>query len=168
MAPQISINLGKIFHIFQHIKIFHIKIHKTHYTLVSLSGYLCQKIYYALGSNLFKDSASFNLLTPMILITCNFQGKWKCGTKQRSHRKRYAITFSLKKKTDFNVVSTSNVDFLQIRSQFLTLPISDAPKDLENGASATKYVAKAEAGTAEYLIELEERRSIKVIRSLPF
>jgi hypothetical protein len=33
---------------------------------------------------------------------------------------------------------------------------------LENGASGTKQVAKAEAGTAEYLIELEERRSIKV------
>jgi hypothetical protein len=40
--------------------------------------------------------------------------------------------------------------------------ISDAPKDLENGASGTKQVDKAEAGTAEYLIELEERRSIKV------
>jgi hypothetical protein len=39
---------------------------------------------------------------------------------------------------------------------------SDAPKDLENGASGTKQVDKAEAGTAEYLIELEERRSIKV------
>ncbi|XP_015619378.2 ureide permease 2 isoform X2 [Oryza sativa Japonica Group] len=44
----------------------------------------------------------------------------------------------------------------------------DAPKDLENGASATKYVAKAEAGTAEYLIELEERRSIKVFGSSTF
>jgi hypothetical protein len=36
-------------------------------------------------------------------------------------------------------------------------------KDLENGGdSATKNPAKAQAGTAEYLIELEERRSIKV------
>jgi hypothetical protein len=43
---------------------------------------------------------------------------------------------------------------------------SDAPKDLENGASGTKQVAKAEAGTAEYLIELEERRSIKVTNVL--
>ncbi|CAN6334066.1 unnamed protein product [Urochloa humidicola] len=44
----------------------------------------------------------------------------------------------------------------------------DAPKDLENGASGTKHVAKAEAGTAEYLIELEERRSIKVFGSSTF
>jgi hypothetical protein len=40
--------------------------------------------------------------------------------------------------------------------------ISDAPKDLENGVSGTKQADKAEAGTAEYLIQLEERRSIKV------
>lgn len=33
---------------------------------------------------------------------------------------------------------------------------------MENGASPTKYATKAEAGTAEYLIELEEQRSIKV------
>jgi len=33
--------------------------------------------------------------------------------------------------------------------------------DLEN-PSGTKHVTRAEAGTAEYLIELEERRSIKV------
>jgi hypothetical protein len=39
--------------------------------------------------------------------------------------------------------------------------ILDAPKDMEGGASAD-YDTKAEAGTAEYLIELEERRSIKV------
>ncbi|CAM0949806.1 unnamed protein product [Alopecurus aequalis] len=39
--------------------------------------------------------------------------------------------------------------------------VHDAPKDMENGASATK----AEAGTAEYLIELEEQRSIKVFGS---
>jgi hypothetical protein len=32
---------------------------------------------------------------------------------------------------------------------------------MEGGASAD-YATKAEAGTAEYLIELEERRSIKV------
>ncbi|GJM95599.1 hypothetical protein PR202_ga12360 [Eleusine coracana subsp. coracana] len=44
----------------------------------------------------------------------------------------------------------------------------DAPKDLENGDSATKYPIKAEAGTAEYLIELEERRSIKVFGSSTF
>ncbi|XP_015698642.1 ureide permease 1-like isoform X2 [Oryza brachyantha] len=44
----------------------------------------------------------------------------------------------------------------------------DAAKDLENGASAAKYVDKAEAGTAEYLIELEERRSIKVFGSSTF
>ncbi|KAL6644001.1 hypothetical protein ACP70R_018767 [Stipagrostis hirtigluma subsp. patula] len=42
----------------------------------------------------------------------------------------------------------------------------DAPKDLENGASADP--PKAEAGTAEYLIELEERRSIKVFGSSTF
>ena len=41
--------------------------------------------------------------------------------------------------------------------------ISDAPKDLEeSGASGIRQPDKAEAGTAEYLIELEERRSIKV------
>jgi hypothetical protein len=39
--------------------------------------------------------------------------------------------------------------------------ILDAPKDMEGGASAD-YATKAEAGTAEYLIELEKRRSIKV------
>ncbi|XP_066354207.1 ureide permease 1-like isoform X1 [Miscanthus floridulus] len=44
----------------------------------------------------------------------------------------------------------------------------DAPKDLENGASGTKQADKAEAGTAEYLIELEERRSIKVFGSNTF
>ncbi|TVU50128.1 hypothetical protein EJB05_01485 [Eragrostis curvula] len=44
----------------------------------------------------------------------------------------------------------------------------DAPKDLENGDSATKNPTKAEAGTAEYLIELEERRSIKVFGSSTF
>ncbi|KAK8458410.1 hypothetical protein SEVIR_3G374001v4 [Setaria viridis] len=44
----------------------------------------------------------------------------------------------------------------------------NAPKDLENGASGTKHVTKAEAGTAEFLIELEERRSIKVSRSSTF
>ncbi|KAI4992106.1 ureide permease 1-like isoform X1 [Hordeum vulgare subsp. vulgare] len=43
----------------------------------------------------------------------------------------------------------------------------DAPKDMENGASA-EYSTKAEAGTAEYLIELEERRSIKVFGSSTF
>ncbi|KAL5672499.1 hypothetical protein ACJX0J_016805, partial [Zea mays] len=38
----------------------------------------------------------------------------------------------------------------------------DAPKDLEeSGASGIRQPDKAEAGTAEYLIELEERRSIK-------
>jgi hypothetical protein len=42
------------------------------------------------------------------------------------------------------------------------VPISDAPRDLEDGASAD-YATKAEAGTADYLIELEERRSIKVL-----
>ncbi|XP_051199538.1 ureide permease 1 isoform X2 [Lolium perenne] len=40
----------------------------------------------------------------------------------------------------------------------------DAPRDLEDGASAD-YATKAEAGTADYLIELEERRSIKVFGS---
>uniref|UniRef100_A0ACD5UGS6 Uncharacterized protein n=1 Tax=Avena sativa TaxID=4498 RepID=A0ACD5UGS6_AVESA len=40
----------------------------------------------------------------------------------------------------------------------------DAPRDMENGASAD-YATKAEAGTAEYLIELEEKRSIKVFGS---
>jgi hypothetical protein len=40
--------------------------------------------------------------------------------------------------------------------------ISDVAKDLENGVSGTKQADKAEAGTAEYLIQLEERRSIKV------
>ncbi|KQJ86630.1 ureide permease 1 isoform X1 [Brachypodium distachyon] len=44
----------------------------------------------------------------------------------------------------------------------------DAPKDMENGASPTKYATKAEAGTAEYLIELEEQRSIKVFGSNTF
>ncbi|KAL6622780.1 hypothetical protein ACP70R_032659 [Stipagrostis hirtigluma subsp. patula] len=44
----------------------------------------------------------------------------------------------------------------------------DAPKDLENGASAANHPPKAEAGTAEYLIELEERRSIKVFGSSTF
>ena len=43
----------------------------------------------------------------------------------------------------------------------------DAPKDMENGASA-ECDTKAEAGTAEYLIELEERRSIKVFGSSTF
>ncbi|KAK1611376.1 hypothetical protein QYE76_035049 [Lolium multiflorum] len=40
----------------------------------------------------------------------------------------------------------------------------DAPRDMEDGASVD-YATKAEAGTAEYLIELEERRSIKVLGS---
>ncbi|XP_062204290.1 ureide permease 1-like [Phragmites australis] len=40
--------------------------------------------------------------------------------------------------------------------------------DLESGASASKYPTKAEAGTVEYLIELEERRSIKVFGSSTF
>jgi hypothetical protein len=35
--------------------------------------------------------------------------------------------------------------------------------DLENnGASGAEHVTKAKAGTAEFLIELEDRRSIKV------
>ncbi|ONM33597.1 Ureide permease 2 [Zea mays] len=47
--------------------------------------------------------------------------------------------------------------------------ISDAPKDLEeSGASGIRQPDKAEAGTAEYLIELEERRSIKVFGSNTF
>jgi hypothetical protein len=46
------------------------------------------------------------------------------------------------------------------------LPISDAPKDLENGDSTTQNPTTAQAGTAEYLIQLEERRSIKVNMSL--
>nr|CAB3465973.1 unnamed protein product [Digitaria exilis] len=50
----------------------------------------------------------------------------------------------------------------------VTSLVSDAPKDLENGASGTNQVTKAEAGTAEYLIELEERRSIKVFGSSTF
>lgn len=57
--------------------------------------------------------------------------------------------------------ATSTNDFLQM-VYLVTYLVSDAPKDLENGASGTKEVTKAEAGTAEYLIELEERRSIKV------
>lgn len=45
----------------------------------------------------------------------------------------------------------------------------DAPKDLEeSGASGIRQPDKAEAGTAEYLIELEERRSIKVFGSNTF
>ncbi|KAL6842071.1 hypothetical protein ACP4OV_028050 [Aristida adscensionis] len=44
----------------------------------------------------------------------------------------------------------------------------DAPKDLENGASAANHPTKAEAGTAQYLIELEEKRSIKVFGSSTF
>ncbi|XP_025806270.1 ureide permease 1-like [Panicum hallii] len=46
----------------------------------------------------------------------------------------------------------------------------DAPKDLEDGSSGAKHApsSKAEAGTAEYLIQLEERRSIKVSRSSTF
>ncbi|KAM0919069.1 hypothetical protein ACQ4PT_008473 [Festuca glaucescens] len=40
----------------------------------------------------------------------------------------------------------------------------DAPRGMGNGASAD-YATKAEAGTAEYLIELEGRRSIKVFGS---
>ncbi|AQK39885.1 Ureide permease 5 [Zea mays] len=46
--------------------------------------------------------------------------------------------------------------------------ISDVAKDLENGVSGTKQADKAEAGTAEYLIQLEERRSIKVFGSNTF
>ncbi|GJN34936.1 hypothetical protein PR202_gb23648 [Eleusine coracana subsp. coracana] len=53
-------------------------------------------------------------------------------------------------------------------AKLLFFLISDAPKDLENGDSPTKYPIKAEAGTAEYLIELEERRSIKVFGSSTF
>ncbi|KAL6842068.1 hypothetical protein ACP4OV_028047 [Aristida adscensionis] len=44
----------------------------------------------------------------------------------------------------------------------------DSAKDLENGSPATKEPRKAEVGTAEYLIELEERRSIKVFGSRTF
>jgi glucose uptake protein GlcU len=52
----------------------------------------------------------------------------------------------------------------------MTFSISDAPKDLEDGSSGAKHApsSKAEAGTAEYLIQLEERRSIKVSRSSTF
>ncbi|KAF8661075.1 hypothetical protein HU200_057176 [Digitaria exilis] len=46
--------------------------------------------------------------------------------------------------------------------------VSDTPKDLENGDPDTKDVTKAEAGTAEYLIKLEQQRSIKVFRSSTF
>ncbi|PVH62961.1 hypothetical protein PAHAL_3G439900 [Panicum hallii] len=43
-------------------------------------------------------------------------------------------------------------------------------EDLEDGSSGAKHApsSKAEAGTAEYLIQLEERRSIKVSRSSTF
>ncbi|KAL6622779.1 hypothetical protein ACP70R_018766 [Stipagrostis hirtigluma subsp. patula] len=44
----------------------------------------------------------------------------------------------------------------------------DSTKDLENGSSTTKDPTKAEPGTAEYLIEVEERRSIKVFGSRTF
>ncbi|KAK1611325.1 hypothetical protein QYE76_034998 [Lolium multiflorum] len=40
----------------------------------------------------------------------------------------------------------------------------DAPRDMEDGAFAD-YATKAEAGTADYLIELEEQRSIKIFGS---
>ncbi|KAF8646320.1 hypothetical protein HU200_065896 [Digitaria exilis] len=40
--------------------------------------------------------------------------------------------------------------------------------DLENGDPDTKDATKAEAGTAEYLIKLEQQRSIKVFRSSTF
>ncbi|KAL5987819.1 Phospholipid metabolism protein [Asimina triloba] len=42
----------------------------------------------------------------------------------------------------------------------------DVSKDLENGSSTTK--TNAEAGTAEFLIQLESRRSIKVLGSSTF
>nr|CAB3462133.1 unnamed protein product [Digitaria exilis] len=44
----------------------------------------------------------------------------------------------------------------------------NAPKDLENGDPDTKDATKAEAGTAEYLIKLEQQRSIKVFGSSTF
>jgi len=57
-----------------------------------------------------------------------------------------------------------NADLLQILTSSKLFSISDAPKDLENGSSGAKHApsSKAEAGIAEYLIQLEERRSIKV------
>jgi hypothetical protein len=51
--------------------------------------------------------------------------------------------------------------YCNCRFFFLTLPISDVLEDIESGASA-EYATRAEVGTVEYLIELEQRRSIKV------
>ncbi|CAL4906510.1 unnamed protein product [Urochloa decumbens] len=41
-------------------------------------------------------------------------------------------------------------------------------QDLENGACGTNHATKPEAGTAEFLLKLEERRSIKVLNSSTF
>ena len=53
-----------------------------------------------------------------------------------------------------------------------SLPVAGVPQDLEDGVSDVSYAnfndEKAKAGTAEFLIQLENKRSIKVTSSAAF
>ncbi|WOL01446.1 hypothetical protein Cni_G10162 [Canna indica] len=57
---------------------------------------------------------------------------------------------------------TSSLEYQEANNNF---PKKDAPKDLEGGSGSSLNIVKAKAGTAEFLIDLENKRSIKVMGS---